>query len=372
MEIEINDTPAITDDLVELKCEHPSHRHTVSCRIRATSACPTAATAVLTNPDGRLRFPNPGDTTVTLTVPSDGSWTAFQVSGENPSLAIGDAVIEAHCNTATGAVKARKGVTVFSFDQAEITITPDSDYSMVGDRYTATAGVAVNYSARARMRPAGVDCTAPQVTNLRISIVQNLVPPYTKTKIWSTPTIVWNPGVAARTRADVPSRISFRISVPTATNDVTEAAGAPLYSRDADSLKPPVGCTGGAAATSNDTPSTPFPATFVFPARTAAGVEVGTVTYGNRVKVILNKNFRTWTVVFDTITNDICALRERTWNLHVDSSIAAGQRAAAAAADTAPTVDPVTAPPFGNDRTNDPANQSTVPEGAATTAFTKT
>ena len=70
MEIEINDTPATNDDLVELKCDHPAHQNTVNCRIRATAAGP-ASTVVLTNPDGRLRFPGPGDTTTTLTVPGD-------------------------------------------------------------------------------------------------------------------------------------------------------------------------------------------------------------------------------------------------------------------------------------------------------------
>jgi hypothetical protein len=371
MEIEINDTPAVNDDLVQLKCEHPAHRTTVNCRIRATAACPTSSTVVLTNPNGRLRFPNAGDTTTTLTVPGDGSWVPFQISGETGSNAIGDAVIEAHCNTATGALKASKGVTVFWFDQAQINVTPESNYSMVGDRYTASAGVAVRYSAQARIRPAGVDCASPQVTNLRIGILQNLIPPYTKTKIWDTPSILWNPGVVAGTSVTVANSRSFIISVPTVTNDVTSAAAAPLYVQSATSLKPPIGCAGGAAATSNDTPSTPFPPRFTLPATTAAGVVVGTTRWSNRVKVVLNKNFKTWAVLFDTTTNHLCALRERGWSLHADSSAAAAQIATADANDTAPTVDPVTAPPFGNDRTNDPANQTNAPVGAATTTFTQ-
>jgi len=67
---------------------------------------------VLTNPDGRLRFPNNADTTKTLILPSNGSWVAFQIFGNIASSAVGDAVIEAHCQSETGPVKVRKGVTV--------------------------------------------------------------------------------------------------------------------------------------------------------------------------------------------------------------------------------------------------------------------
>src|SRR3954453_20415138 len=70
-EIEINNTPAVTDDLVALKCLHPAHRSRVHCRIRATGAPAAAATVVLTNPDGRLRFAGAADTTRTLTLPAD-------------------------------------------------------------------------------------------------------------------------------------------------------------------------------------------------------------------------------------------------------------------------------------------------------------
>src|SRR5947208_1899313 len=65
MEIEINDTPAVNDDLVQIKCDRVARRPVVNCRIRATSACPVASTVVLTNPDGRLRFTGPADRTTT-------------------------------------------------------------------------------------------------------------------------------------------------------------------------------------------------------------------------------------------------------------------------------------------------------------------
>src|SRR2546429_5551154 len=104
------------------------------------------------------------------------------------------------------------------------------------------------------------------------------------------------------------------------------------------------------------------------PARTAAGVNVGVVTY-RFVNTSMADAFTVWAVVFETATNDLCALRERTWNLNADSAAATPQHATAAATDSAPTTTPVTAAPFGVSVINDPANQAFVQTGA--TSFTK-
>ena len=177
MEIEINDTPVATDDLVQLKSDHPSRRPTVNCRIRATSACPTSSTVVLTNPDNRLRFTGPADRTTTVTVPGDGSWVRFIVAGEVGSAAVRDAVIEAHCNTATGPLKAIHAMTVFWFDDAHIDLTTGGDYALQPAIAPASYGPnprpGITMSAHARIRPAGVDCAAPQIATLRIAILQN-------------------------------------------------------------------------------------------------------------------------------------------------------------------------------------------------------
>lgn len=114
MEIEIDNTSTIDDDWV-VRCPH-TPRHSVSGRIRAVGSAANDATVVLVNPDGRLRFPNDTDTTRTLTVPRNGSLVTFEISGQTASSATGDAVIEAHCQTATGPVKARKGVTVVAVE----------------------------------------------------------------------------------------------------------------------------------------------------------------------------------------------------------------------------------------------------------------
>jgi hypothetical protein len=346
VEIEINNTPATTDDLVQLKCDHPAHRHKTPCRIRVKGTAPGPVFIVLTNPDGRLRFPDAADTTRSLTLPANGGWVPFEISGETGSSAIGDAKIEAHENTASGPVRGTKDATVFWFDQAEIKITVGGSYAIAGGRYTVTGAHAVDYSAKARIRPAGVDCSAPQVRDLRIGILQNTNSAVHVTN-WGNPTIAWNPGVAAGTTVNVPATVSLTFTLPRVAND-TAASVAPLYDQpgkaqtlSANSLKPPIGCTGGASATTHDTPSQPAaPATVVLPASTAAGVVVGNATYPI-TSVTLRDDFTTWTVVFNTATNDVCTLRQRGWTLNANST-AAAQQATPAAADAAPSTTPVT------------------------------
>ena len=376
MEIEINNTPATNDDLVELKCEHPANRSTINCRIRATATCPTSSTVVLTNPDGRLRFPNAADTTRTLTVPGDGSWVAFQISGERGSNAIGDAIIEAHCNTATGALTARKGVTVFWFDQAQIKLTRGGAYSVTRGLYTITGAHAVNYEAKARIRPAGVNCSAPQVTNLRVGIMQDSLA-YNHTVTWDNPTITWLPTTAAGTTVPPVSNV-MRLTVTygpgVAPVADTEAHVAPLYDQpgiprhtlDPNSLKKPIGCqpgSGTAAATSFDTPSHDIPA-LSLPVQ-SGGVTVGTVrwTFRNTTR---DEDFRTYCVIFNISTHDFCALREANWGIHLDSAGRGRQRA------TVHPDGPAAHVPLTGLAANDaPHVQNTVPVGTATTTFTR-
>lgn len=115
MDIEINNTATADDDWV-VHCPHDP-RHALTCRIRTTGSPANDVTTVLTNPDGRLRFPGQSDVNTTVTVPSNGSWVEFQISGNSGSSAVGDAVIEAHCQDAAGAVLASKGVTVVAVER---------------------------------------------------------------------------------------------------------------------------------------------------------------------------------------------------------------------------------------------------------------
>src|SRR5260370_32664747 len=110
-------------------------------------------TIVLTTPEGRLRFPDTADTTKAVILPTDGSWVSFEISGEKGSTAIGDAIIEAHCQTATGDLKGSKPVTVFWLDNVQIKITAGGNYTKSGGRFTVGGGPAVDYSPKARILP---------------------------------------------------------------------------------------------------------------------------------------------------------------------------------------------------------------------------
>jgi hypothetical protein len=166
------------------------------------------------------------------------------------------------------------------------------------------------------------------------------------------------------------------ITSPGNAND-SAATVAPLYDQpgvadtiDPDSLKPPMGCAGGAAATSNDNPAGPIPPPLVVPAQTAAGLNVGNITYNFKNRTI-EGSFITWVVIFDTSSNDVCALRQRGWSMNIDTAGPAGQHASPDAADAVAT-DPVTAAPFSNAIVSDPANSVTAAVNpAVTTTFTK-
>jgi len=372
VEIEINNTPATNDDVVQVKCTHPNHRHKVPCRAKLLGPPTSGMTVVLTNPDGRLRFPEAGDSTATLSLAADGSWSTFEISGENASGAMNDAVIQAHLDTAGGAIKGSKTVTVFTFDEAEIKITATGAYNFVGNSYTATGGHAADFAAKARIRPAGIDCSVPQVVNLRIGIMQESSN-FQSTKTWNNPTIAWAPGVPSGTVINVAASINGTTAyAPTVSQPVadTDSIATPLYDQpgisntvDPNSTKPPIGCAGGSSATSFDTPSGSVTPTLVRQHQNA-GVTVATLTY-KRATAGRTEHFRTFCVVFNTSTKQICALRQATWDLNVSSTGAAAQKATPNA-DGPATVDPVVGPPFANT-----VPQPTTITESGTTNFTK-
>ena len=195
---------------------------------------------------------------------------------------------------------------------------------------------------------------------------------------WNTPRITWNPGVAVGTSVTVPTTMRQTTAyASTVVQPVADSAAsvAPLYDQpgkgetlDPNSLQRPIGCQaagGTAAATSFDTPNQLAPATFA-QAVQSGGVVVGQVTWTNRVNTTRVEHFRTFCVVFNTVTNQFCALRQATWDLNVDSA-AAGDQHATANPDGPATVDPATG--VNANDVNQPTTAAAV--GAATTTFTK-
>jgi len=379
VEVEINDTPAQNDDVVRVKSDVPVIRSKVACRARVVGSPAADVVVVLANPNGRMRFPESADATKTLTLPRTGAWVAFEISGESASAALDDAIIVVHLDTATGSDCGSEDVTVFSFDPSGITVTADARYNGAlmqdnSSRYTAIGGPAVRFSGEATLNPAGLDCTIPQISDLRIGIMQNSVSMEHATT-YDSPSISWSPGVPSGTVVTVPSTLRHAFTVAPVRNDSRPSA-APLYDQpglpdtlDQNSLKPPIGCPGGAAATSEDTPWVPFEPFLPTDGFDAQGNIVGQVLYLNRVDATLNDSFRTWVVCFDTLTGQVIPLRETTWTLDVAFAVAGMDRATPSGTDANPTKVPVEAPPYTNDDLNDQANESDSGVGADMTTF---
>jgi hypothetical protein len=385
VEIQINPTLKPPNNLVPIKCLLPAADGQITqCRIRAVGAGAPTYTVVLTNPDHRLRFPGDADTMLSIDLPPDGSWFDFAVSGVRGSAKLDDAQIEVHCGTAAGSLLAMKPVTVFWLD-AHLDITVGGTYeSAFGDvQFRVVGQPAVSFKASAEIKPKAIDCTAPQIRDLRVGIIQNSMPPdgnkaRIRKVLYGPPTMTWLQDAKPGIKVSIPSQWHRTLAIEVISNDSTDAT-APFYglSEGKDHKpaihKPPIGCKGGSIAASQDTPGTPLhgsisvrvtdgsghmaewePVTDFFDKKleTAAviggkGVTLGTAIYPFQ-QVIHKEKFITWVVVFNEKTKAFCCLRQRTWILDLDSSDPSRWTAKPDAADAEPTVAPVTDKPFSN------------------------
>lgn len=360
VEIEVNDTPAENDDLVRLDS-------TASARARLIGRPSRDITVALSNPDGRLRF-NEGDTTASLSLPRNGDWVAFAISGASGSAARNDALIVARCDSS---ICAQEDATVFYFDRASMTVRADGSYSLVSGAYTATGNDAVQFEAQATLMPAGIECNVEQITNLRIGIAQNALG--TETVSFDNPTVSWVPGVPAGFEFSAPARIRETTTVVTFAND-SEDSVQPIYDQpgrsgtiDPDSLKPPIGCPAGGVATSHDTPQILSQPSVTVPATTPSGAKVADVTYF-LASAAFDLSFRTWVVLFDLETKEVVPLRQTSWVLAIQST-GGPQQAMPSGSNTAPANLPLTAPPFFNDQLS--ANKTLGPDGQDIVTFTR-
>jgi glycosyltransferase involved in cell wall biosynthesis len=365
VEIQVNNTAAANDDVVRLHCLHPPSRPVVNCRIRLASNVTSPVTVVLRDPTGRLLFPLAAITTVTL--PPSKAFVAFQISGEVASAALGDAIIEARVGNASGPVAGTRQVTVVSFGASKINLVQGGNYGFVGDAYTVVgfpAVHAVDFSSQATVRPPGVDCSVPQLANMRVGIMQE-TSAETVIMTWDTPTIAWLPAAPSGTIVTVPTTFGVTgvldPAVPQPVNDGLLGA-LPLYDKTPAALTRPLGCPSGAVAKSNDTPAVQNTATFSQPA-SSGGAVVGTVTWTRRLSITRKQHFRTFCVIFNTSTNVFCALRQATWDLDLNASIA-GQHATVNA-DAPASANPAPGPP----QANGAQKLSPAGVGAATTTF---
>jgi GT2 family glycosyltransferase len=350
VEIQVNNTVASNDDLVVLRCQHPVQAQKVTCRIRLTSTEVQPVTIVLHDPAGRLLFP--AAATATLTLPVSKAFVTFQITGQQASAAIGDALIEARVTNVSGPVAGKKPVTVVSFGSAQMNLTQGANYSLVGTTYNTVGSPAVKFSAQASILPSGVDCSAPQLTNIRIGIMQQVTGAAgAVTRVWTNPTVNFNAGIHGKTVVEhqtVSVESGFAPSVHQPVNDGWSGA-FPFYDtgqHSANALKPPIGCSGGSAATSDDSPGTGFPATFSIPAVATDGTTVGNAIWQNRVHVTRTNHFGTYCVSLDTTTKVFCALRQASWDINLDSALP--NQHATVTADAVATTSPAAVLPQAN------------------------
>ena len=350
VEIQIGNTASADDDVVLLKSQNPAAQSALSCQIRLTGNQPQPVKVVLHDPAGKLQFPDTDS--VTLDLPGDQSFVPFSITGALASTAIGDCSVEARVNDLNGATAGTQKVTVASLDAASLTLTQGGAYQLVGTTYKVNeAGnpFAVNFAAQATLKPAGVNCGAPQLTNIRIAFMQE-TSNKTIAKFWTNPKVVFA-GVHNKTVAEhsiLRRTIVFSPLVPQPINDGAQANAFPLYSISAAALQAPLGCTGAVAAKSNDSPSHPFMLNFSIDAIATDGSIAGQAIWQTQDHVTRTQHFRTYCVVYDTVSKNFIALRQSTWDLDLDSSRQTPQRATVGGQDDPATAVPVSAPPQAN------------------------
>jgi hypothetical protein len=269
-------------------------------------------------------------------------------------------------------------VTVFTFDEAKISVKKGGTYVLVGDIYGPDNGVGVSFSASATLRPAGLDRTAPQIANLCIGIMQdfdnNL---FLRTTTWDRPTVKWDPdpsvppappGTQVTVKNKVVEEIVY-VSGPSSMSISRVDGAVPLWDKG-DALKPLKGCTGACAATSFAAPSHQgIKPTYSedLPSDDYHFTKAATVTWTRLTSATLNAFYRTYCVVFNTDgTKKFVALRQTVWTLDVDSSGPRAKQRAVVQGDEDATFDPQ--PPPDTDPTFKARHRQV---GAATKRFTK-
>jgi hypothetical protein len=98
---------------------------------------------------------------------------------------------------------------------------------------------------------------------------------------------------------------------------------------------------------------------------------VGSLVYRQTERVAFQDQFRTWAAIWDMTPTGVTMLRETTWDLDVDSSRTADQKAVPATTTSAASTSPVIAAPYANQKADEPANTMVNQFGTATRLFVK-
>ena len=338
LDIEINDTPATSDDYVGMREGTPLSVATTHCRVRAVGLNGSVK-LLLSSPQSRLTFESNPNVTVSK------GWSSFDIQGNIKSTAIGDAKIQFYDGNGTAFGDA--DATVFWFDNSHINVSADGSYTIQSTAIGSAAlapmsGVGVYFSAASTIMPAGLNGNAPQISPLRIGIKQNVLSAG-RSIIYQHP--VFATGTPVGTIAKVPATFYRLLAINATIDDAFSGADVPVYYRGGAALAIPIGLTGGAAAKSSDTPSL---GSLLIQTLSVTPVSGGTSVNVNYIaSYAIHDSFRTWAVCLNKNANDYVCLRETSWKLDADSEISGIQKA-----ETNPdgpvSNQPVNGPPFAN------------------------
>ncbi len=341
--INVNNTSKTTDDLVRLTSDTPVRKFTTPCTIQAigTQSADLNVSLSCQNGASRVGFDKSATagteaSTLTLTLPKDGTPVTFYIVGDLKSTAIGDAniqVVDAFTNQFYGA----QSVTVFWFDKPMISATPDKSYSLNDTDFEPLDGNAVNLTGQTILMPGGLNSSAPQLQRLRLGVEQNFEDGIYQV-IWTADpsTLVWNPAAPAGIEIHPPDRYTAKYIIP-ACVDTILSGNVPIYSKTSEAFKA-FSTVGFTNVSTFDAPSVNAasqgpngnPVTFQDP---GSGVVIATMVY-NPVASI-NVSFMDWLTVYEdsaTSGKQTQWLSETDWADYVSSAVGAAKKATSSGA----------------------------------------
>ena len=394
VEIFVDSPLSDTDDLVQLYSQFPPVRFRTNCSIRYNvpihlEGQTPALTVTLTSQNGRVHFhdkitnpepaeenegegdpnapdpdanpegegdgsdeeepepPDPGTTTYDITIPPNGQLVYFSISGEDKSLAVDDAVIEAYDRfegdaAPEGAIPlATQDLTVFWFEHAELNITPNRPYELYNDGEVVATSEGVNVSASVRqgtlvpeglteddvavsfevsatLQPEGLDTTELAFFGFRVGMIQ-VVNSYQKKRTYAgrSDTVTFFDNADLGLQIDLPRSVDVVVGWDDPVSD-SGSAESPLYGVSSSHLPRPLGYPAGTAFTITDTPTARWFASlyqYEFPAPNGSDEPIGRVTYEAQIAVSYKVKFTVWSVVYNTITHEYICIRSRDWEI---------------------------------------------------------
>lgn len=381
--------------VVRLKSVVPDMYYEETCTVLGAGTLTADQTVVLTNPDGKLLFlpkdqdsasnPSAVQSTLSLCVTAQNKQENFKVVGATGSTSIGDAVIEVHQDTADGSLLASKTVTVFHFDSPVMDLS-EGDYYWFHSSgnpvwYEPGNGQGESLTAAATLKPDGLDTSGPQLSGLRVGIMQNIMQgSHAGGDVFHNPVATWT---ASHSAVTVPAVITLGYSLPATFNDfVPSDLESMVMMENSDlgepnNLQKPWGYSGGANCTTMDA-GPKFGAFTHFDVKiNQGGTQVGTIVYDldlgatgwPGLQIYQEVDLKAWCVIFQrTIPNTITieALAERDWQSHVHSNLTFQK----CSSDSSPSVPPSSVPTVSTKSANaamtSPANQTMSTSGSIT------